>query len=51
MPLLFTVIGILVAVGFIVLVLSVLTPPRAQLWLAVLFLYIIELLRLLPVGK
>lgn len=48
---LFTVIGILVAVGFIVLVLSRLSPARAELWLAVLFLYLVELLRLLPVGR
>lgn len=47
----FTVIGVLVVIGLIVLVLSRLTPPRAELWLAVLFLYIIELIRLLPVGK
>ena len=51
MPLLFTVIGILIAVGFLILVLSRLSPPRAELWLAVLFLYLVELLRLLPVGK
>jgi hypothetical protein len=49
--LLFTVIGILVAVGFLILILHRLNPPRAELWLAVLFLYPIELLRLLPVGK
>ena len=47
-----TVIGLLVLVGFIVLVAaSMLEPPKAKLWVAVLMLYVIELLRLLPVGK
>jgi hypothetical protein len=46
-----TVIGVLVLLGFLLLIASRLNPPRAELWLAVLFLYLIELLRLLPVGK
>ncbi len=46
----FTVFAVLVLVGFLLLVASLLSPPRASLWMAVLFLYLIELLRLLPVG-
>ncbi len=41
---------ILALAGFIIVILSALTPPRAALWVAVLLLYIMELLRLLPLG-
>lgn len=46
-----TVIGLLILAGFVVLLLSEMEPPKAKLWIAVLFLYFIELIRLLPLGK
>ncbi len=45
-----TVFLLLVLCGLVLLIASVTSPPRAPLWIAVLFLYIIELLRLLPLG-
>lgn len=47
-----TVIGLFLVLGLIMLVLSsMIEPPKAKLWVAVLCLFTIELLRLLPVGK
>lgn len=43
-----TVIGVLVVIGLALLVASIL--GKCQLWIPVLFLFVIELLRLLPVG-
>lgn len=45
-----TVIGLLVLAGFILTLASTWNPPRASLWVAVLLLYVIELIRLLPLG-
>lgn len=47
----FTFIGAILLIGIIFLVAAVLEPPKAKLWVAVLLLYIIELVRLLPLGK
>lgn len=47
-----TAIGLFLVLGLVMLVLSsMLEPPKAKLWVAVLCIYIIELLRLLPVGR
>lgn len=46
MTLLITVLGLLLLVGFIFLALSI--AGKVPVWIAVLFLFIIELLRILP---
>lgn len=43
-----TVIGVLLILGGISLVLNRTNPSRSDLWLTVLFLYLIELVRTLP---
>jgi hypothetical protein len=43
-----TITAILVLVSFLVCVLAALTPPKANLWIAVLFLTLVEMIRLLP---
>jgi hypothetical protein len=47
----FTVLIILAVIALIVTILSVLTPPKAPLWVAVLILCLIELIRTVPIGK
>ncbi len=46
-----TVFVFLAVAALVITILSVLTPPKAPLWVAVLLLCLIELLRALPLGK
>jgi len=46
-----TVIGVLVLVGFVLTIATTWNPPKVGLWVPVLLLFVIELLRLLPLGK
>jgi hypothetical protein len=50
-----TVIGLLAIAALILTILSITTPPRAPLWIAVLLLAIAEVIRwaasVLPLGK
>lgn len=46
-----TVIILLVVVAFIICIASAFSPPKAPLWVAVLLLCIVELIRILPLGK
>jgi len=48
---LLTVFAILVLAAFIVTIASTFTPPRAPLWVAVILLCLLEMLRILPIGK
>lgn len=46
-----TVICILAIIAFILVILSMLNPPKCPLWIPVLLLSIIELLRCIPKGS
>ncbi len=41
---------LLVLAAFVVTILSTFSPPKAQLWVAVLLLIVVALLRLVPIG-
>ena len=45
-----TVLFILVILGGLFLLAAALAPPKAPLWISIFFLYVIELLRSLPIG-
>jgi hypothetical protein len=46
-----TVIVLLLLAAFVITIATTFSPPKAQLWIAVLLVILVELLRVLPVGK
>lgn len=49
MAFLATVLGILVLIGLVLTVLAAIEPPKAKLWIPLFILYVIELIRLVPI--